>query len=158
MKRTILGIALMMLFVTAGLHSADDPKTDPFLGTWKYNYAKSTHDEESATQMTRKHELAGDGMKFTRDAIDAHGKPQHSEYTIKFDGKAYRPSDGAPGPLQTFKRIDRYTIECHVKFDAEHSLKQVMVMAKDGKSYVLTETGQYANGKLSNHFSVFEKQ
>ena len=154
MKLKFFRIGLALLFVSAGLHAADDP----FLGTWKYNYAKSTHDEESATQMTRKHELAGDGMKFTRDAVDAHGKPSHSEYTIKFDGKDYPPAGGGAGPTQAYKRIDRYTIECHVKFDAEHSLKQVMVMAKDGKSYVLTETGKYANGKPSNHFSVFEKQ
>ena len=154
MKLRNFCIGLVLLFISVGLHAADDP----FLGTWKYNYAKSTHDEESATQMTRKHELAGGGMKFTRDAIDAHGKPSHSEYTIKFDGKDYFANGGSSGPSQSYKRIDRYTIECHVKFDAEHSLKQVMVMAKDGKSYVLTETGQYANGKVSNHYSVFEKQ
>ena len=158
MKRSIVLLALIMLFVSAGLRAAPIPKDDPFLGTWKYNYAKSTHDEGSSTQMTRIHEVEGDGIKFTRDAVDPQGKPAHSVNIMIFDGKFRPPAVGGAGTMQSFKRIDRNTIECHVKFDAAHSLKQVMVLAPDGKSFTLTETGTYANGKVSNHYSVFEKQ
>ena len=153
MRQRTLSIGFALLFVSAVLHAADDP----FAGTWKYNFAKSTHDEESAVQMTRLLEPFDGGMKFTRDAIDAKGKPLHTVYIIKFDGKDYPPEGGA-GPTNAYRRIDRSTLECIVKFPGGNVMKQVLVLSKDGKTFTLTESGKYQSGKPANHFSVFEKQ
>jgi hypothetical protein len=155
MRTRISSIVLLLGFILTphAAHAADDP----FVGTWKYNYEKSTHDEESAHQMTRTHEPVGKGMKFTRDAIGADGKPSHSVYIVKFDGKDYPPV-GGKGPPMSYRRIDRNTLECVVKLDGSKQLKQVLVLSPDGESFKLTETGNYQSGKPSNHYSVFEKQ
>src|SRR5262249_1134530 len=128
-------------------------------GTWVYNYDKSTHDEGSAKQMTRVFEAVGDdGMKFTRDAIGPHGDKQHSVYIIKFDGQDYHAVGQTSGGTQAYRRIDSSTIECISKSPNGTSLKQVMVLSKDGQTFVLTETGKYGDGGTSNHYSVFEKK
>ena len=158
MRRSFFAITLAMLAVSVGLGAAESPNYDAWVGTWKYNYDKSTHDEESANKMTRKHERAGDGMKFTRDAISAHGEPQHSVYIVKFDGKEYHAEGNPTGGTVSYRQIDRNTLECISKSPNGNSLKQVLVIAKDGKSFVLTETGKYGNGKIANHYSYFEKQ
>jgi hypothetical protein len=158
MQRRMFVIALALLAVSATLSAAPGPY-DQWVGTWVYSYDKSTHDEESAVKMTRVFEAVGDdGMKFTRDAISAHGEQQHSVYVIKFDGKDYHAVGQTSGGTQAYRRIDSNTLECISKSPNGNSLKQVMVLAKDGKSFVLTETGKYANDKISNHYSVFEKQ
>ena len=157
-QRRVFAIALAVLAVSASL-SAAPGSYDQWVGTWVYNYDKSTHDEESATKMTRKFEAVGnDGMKFTRDAISAHGETQHSEYIVNFDGKDYHAVGETSGGTQAYRRIYSNTLECISKSPNGNSLKQVMVLAKDGKSFVLTETGKYGNGKTANHYSVFEKQ
>ena len=97
-------------------------------------------------------------MKFTRDATSAHGEPQHSVFIIKFDGKDYHAVGQTTGGTQAYRRIDDHTLECISKSPNGNALKQVMVLAKNGKSFVLTETGTYGNGKKANHYSYFERK
>ena len=157
-SRVVTTVLLAVLAVSTSLSAAAGPY-DQWVGTWVYNYDKSTHDEGSATKMTRKFEAVGnDGMKFTRDAIGARGDAQHSVYIIKFDGKDYHAVGQTSGGTQAYRRIDSHTLECISKSPNGTSLKQVMVLSKDGKSFVLTETGKYGDGNTSNHYSVFEKQ
>ena len=162
MQSRVLAVAFAMLTVSGALIGAQAPANSPYaqwVGTWVYNYDKSTHDEESAVKMTRVFEAVGDdGMKFTRDAISAHGEKQHSVYVIKFDGKDYHAVGETSGGTQAYSRIDDHTLQCISKSPNGNSLKQVMVLSKDGKTFVLTEIGTYGNGKTSNHYSVFEKQ
>jgi hypothetical protein len=159
MKRETCALLLFaVLAACVPLAVAQDQSDDHWTGTWKYNYDKSTHDEESATKMTRTHERVGDRMKFTREAISAHGEPQHSVYIVKFDGKDYHAEGSPTGGTVSYRRIDGNTLECISKSPNGNSLKQVLVLAKDGKSFVLTETGKYGNAKVANHYSFFEKQ
>ncbi len=153
MRNALVAVAFVVFVAGVIVHAEDDP----FAGTWKYSYSKSTHDEESAVKMTRILKPIEGGMKFTRDAIDAEGKPSHSVYIIKFDGKDY-PPEGGKGPTNAYRRIDRNTMECIVKFPGGKMLKQILVLSPDGKTFRLTETGNYQSGKPANHVSVFEKQ
>src|SRR3954469_81403 len=101
----VFTIALVVLAVSMSLSAAPGPY-DQWVGTWVYNYDKSTHDEESAIKMIRKFEAVGsDGMKFTRDATSAHGETQHSVYIIKFDGKDYHAAGATTGGTQAYRRI-----------------------------------------------------
>ena len=62
---------------------------DPFTGTWKLNAAKSKIGAGAATNNTVVYAAAGDSVKVTVDGVDGSGKPSHSEWTGKFDGKDY---------------------------------------------------------------------
>ena len=160
MQRRVIPIVLALLVMSVGLHAEEKLNLDRWVGTWVYNFDKSTHDEESAVKMKRVFELYGTtGMKFTRDAINAHGQPQHSVHIVKtFDGKGYTAEGNPNGGTVSYRQIDDNTLECISKSTNGTSMKQVLVLAKDGKSFVLTETGKYGNGKTANHYSYFEKQ
>src|ERR1700674_1762722 len=88
--RTIL-LTLLLCFVGATVCFA----ADVFIGTWKLNEAKSKMPAGSPKNTTVVYEAAGDNVKVTTDGTDGDGKPSHSEWTGKFDGKDY-PVTGAP--------------------------------------------------------------
>jgi len=89
-KRTLL-FTLLLCFVGAGVCFADDP----MIGTWKLNEAKSKIGAGSPKNTTVIYEAAGDSVKVTTDGTDGDGKPSHSEWTGKYDGKDY-PVTGDP--------------------------------------------------------------
>ena len=67
----------------------------PQMGTWKLNEAKSKIPDGYMKNTTVVYEMAGDNIKVTTEGTDATGKPMHTEWTGKFDGKDY-PLTGDP--------------------------------------------------------------
>src|SRR4030095_10131229 len=94
--------------------TAQGQATDPWIGTWKVNLAKSTYSPGPApkTAGTAKIESAPNGIKITIDGADAKGQPIHTESVSMFDGKD-TPVDGAPAlnTTEALKRIDGRTFE-----------------------------------------------
>ena len=88
--RTIL-LILAALFAAVAVCFAADVN----MGTWKHNDAKSKSSPGAGKNTTIVIAAAGDSVKVTLEGIDADGKPTHSEWTGKFDGKAY-PVTGDP--------------------------------------------------------------
>jgi hypothetical protein len=88
---TILGTLLLCFLGAAVCFGADDPH----LGTWKLNEAKSKIAPGSPKLTTVVYEAAGDSVKVTVDGTDGEGKPEHSEWTGRFDGEDY-PVTGDP--------------------------------------------------------------
>ena len=66
-------------------------QSNPLVGTWKQNMAKSTYSPgpPPKTNMTKWEAVGTDGFKFTAEGTDAQGKPTHAEFAGKFDGKDY---------------------------------------------------------------------
>jgi hypothetical protein len=65
---------------------------DAFIGTWKLNEAKSKLSAGGPKNTTVVYEAAGDNVKVTTDGTE-DGKPTHSEWTGKFDGKTTRSQE-----------------------------------------------------------------
>jgi hypothetical protein len=87
MKTT--GLTLALCFLGAVLCFADDPQ----MGTWKLNEAKSKFAPGVPKDHTVVYEAAGDNVKITVDGTDKEGKPKHTEWTGKFDGKDHPVTD-----------------------------------------------------------------
>ena len=102
--RTIL-MTLCLCFVGAAACFAQDPE----IGTWKLNEAKSKIGAGSPKLTTVVYEAAGDSVKVTVDGTDADGKPLHSEWTGKYDGKDY-PVTGDPNTDTRSVRWDVHPI------------------------------------------------
>ena len=70
--------------------------SNPQMGTWKLNEAKSKIAPGTAknTMVVYKSSMMGK-VKVIVDGIDGMGKPAHNEWTGKFDGKDY-PVTGDP--------------------------------------------------------------
>src|SRR5262249_29906014 len=146
----VVAILAVCLFATSSLSGF--AQTDPFIGTWKLNLAKSKYSPgPSPKSQTVTYEAVGQGYKVTIKTTDAEGKPIDSQFTANYDGKDY-PVTGNPD-LDTIalKRIDAHTLESARKKAGKVLSTATIVVSKDGKTRTLTEKGVNAKGeKFSN--------
>ena len=154
--RTRLTILVVAIFaVSVGLWAADDP----LIGTWKLNVAKSKYDPSSTPprSQTIRFEADGDGVKLTTDGVDAEGKPTHTEFRAKYDGKDY-PVTGSPTQdAVAMKRIDTHTTERIFKKGGKVVSTGRRVVSKDGKTWTATTKGT-RNGKPYTDITFYDKQ
>jgi hypothetical protein len=158
MKRTAASmcalVGLSVLVLTAVVSAEDNN-----VGTWKLNPSKSHYSPGPAPKsQTLKIEAWGDdGVKYAADGVGADGKPTHTEFQAKYDGKDY-PFKGNPeADLLSYKRIDANTLEATTTLKGKTTAVKVVVSA-DGKTRTVTQTGTNAQGQALNISSVYEKQ
>src|SRR5215470_11799596 len=134
-------------------------QTDPIIGTWKLNVAKSKFSPGPPSQsQTLTYEAVGQGYKVTVKGTDAEGKPIDSQFTANFDGKDY-PVSGNPGwDTITWKRIDAYKSESTRKKAGKVVGTATRVVSKDGKTLTLTEEGVTTKGEKFRNTVVYDKQ
>jgi len=93
--RQIIRVVVTVVAVMAVALTAAAQSSDPLLGTWKQNLAKSAYDPGPPPKTsTVKFEPWEGGMKLTNDGVNAQGQPTHFEVIFKPDGKDY-PVKGA---------------------------------------------------------------
>src|ERR1700710_924463 len=106
MKARTLLLTLALCFVGVAVSFADNPN----MGTWKLNEAKSKIPPGFMKNTTVVYETAGDSVKVTTDGTDKDGKPMHTEWTGKFDGKEY-PLVGDPtADSRLYHKIDDHRL------------------------------------------------
>jgi hypothetical protein len=135
-------------------------QTDPTLGTWRLNVAKSKYSPgPAAVSETRIYEVApGGGVKATFNRVEAGGMKRTITYTAMYDGKDY-PYMGSPdADMISLKRIDANTIEAVQKKNGKVSLTTRAVISPDGKTRTLTTTGTNAQEQKINNVLVFDRQ
>ncbi|MGA2374797.1 MAG: hypothetical protein ABSF72_04715 [Candidatus Sulfotelmatobacter sp.] len=151
-RTTIL--TLGMLFVGLAMCSAQNP----MLGTWKLNEAKSKIPAGSSKNLTVTYEASGDSMKATIDGVDNQGKPTHTEWTGKFDGKDY-PVTGDPAQdTRSVKQVDDHHYNLTVKKAGKVTMTGKAMIAADGKSRTVTVNATNAAGAKVASTSVYDKQ
>src|ERR1700727_900554 len=131
---------------------------NPHLGTWKLNEAKSKSAPGMQKNLTVTYEVVGDNIKATVDGVDGQGKPTHSEWTGKFDGKDYPVTGDPTSDRRAIKQIDDRNLELTVKKDGKVTMSGRIVISADGKSRTLTMSGTDAAGKKVKSTSVYDKQ
>jgi hypothetical protein len=151
-RRTVL--TLVMLFVGLTICSAQNPS----LGTWKLNEAKSKIPAGSPKNITVTYEAAGDSIKGTIDGVDGQGKPTHTEWTGKFDGKDYPVTGDPTSDTRAIKQIDDHHYQLTVKKTGKVTLTGKAVIAADGKSRTVTVSGMDSMGMKTEAVSVYDKQ
>ena len=135
-------------------------QTDPVLGTWRLNVAKSKYAPgPPPVSETRVYETFGaGGVKATFNREEPGGKKVTINYSAMYDGKDY-PYTGSPdADTIALKRVDRNTTEATLKKNGKVTLTTRAVVAPDGKTRTLTTTGTNAQGQKVNNVVVFEKQ
>jgi len=131
---------------------------NPTLGTWKLNEAKSKIIAGMPKNMTVAYEAAGDSIKGTIDGVDGEGKPTHSEWTGKFDGKDYPVTGDPNSDTRAIKQIDDHHFDLTVKKGNKVTMTGKAVISADGKSRTVTVGGTNAAGKKVQSTSVYDKQ
>ncbi len=151
MKTRTTLLTFVMLFVGLTICSAQNPS----LGTWKLNEAKSKIPAGSAKNLTVTYEAAGDSIKGTIDGVDGQGKPTHTEWTGKFDGKDYPVTGDPTSDARAIKQIDDHHYQLTVKKGGKVTLTGKAVIAADGKSRTVTVSGTDAAGsKVEEHWRL----
>ena len=159
MKRTAASICALVvisvLVFTAVVIAADNN-----VGTWQLNLAKSNYSPGPAPKsQTLKIEAWGDdGVRYAADGVGADGKPTHTEFQAKYDGKDY-PFKGNPDADRlSYKRIDANTLEATTTLKGQNTTMVKVVVSADGKTRTVTQTGTNAQGQALNITSVYERQ
>jgi len=154
MKTRTIIITLLLCFVGAAVCFADDPQ----MGTWKLSEAKSKIGAGSPKLTTVVYEAAGDSVKVTVDGTDGDGKPLHSEWTGKYDGKDYPVTGDASTDTRSYKKVNDHTLAFTNKKGDKVTISGHGVVSADGKTRTVTITGTDSKGKKYTSTAVYDKQ
>ena len=132
---------------------------EAFYGLWKVDVSKSKYSPGPAPKSNmKKYEPWKDGFKATQDMVTAKGEKVHVEVIAKVDGKDY-PGTGSPdADTYAFKRLDAHSYEVTQKKDGKVTIVAKMVVAADGKSRSIVQTGKNAKGEPVNNQIYWDKQ
>ena len=149
-----LGVAL-----GEGIDRLSAQATDPRVGTWTLNLAKSKYSPGPPPQsQTLKIEPSGQGEKVTSDVVAADGTRTMTQYTANFDGKDYPLTGSQIADTVSLKRIDARTTERTDKKGGTVAQTIRRVVSADGKTMNVTVEGKNAQGQEMSNVIVFEKQ
>jgi hypothetical protein len=130
----------------------------PLVGTWKLNEAKSRFGKGMSKSVTVVYTTVGDSLKCTIDGIDKDGKPTHTEWIGKSDGKDY-PVTGDPSmDSRWLKMVNEHTYKIGVKKGGEIVYYGEILIAPDGDSRTVMLHGTNADGKKVSSSSAYDKQ
>ena len=130
--------------------------SNPLLGTWKLNVAKSKGTGKSGTTVI---EAAGTGVKLTVDLVGTDGTKNHWTITPNFDGKDYPVTGTSPyGDAAAFTRVDQNTTRIVSKRGGKVTVTQTIVVAPDGKTRTVTTKGTDAKGQPVDTIGFYDKQ
>jgi hypothetical protein len=133
-------------------------QTDPGLGTWKLNVAKSKFSPGPVPQaLSVTFSAAGQGVKAVIDGAGPDGSKVHWEYTANFDGKPYPVTGNPDGDMVIAKRINPNTVETAYTLKGKPTTTNTRVVSADGKTLTVTSKGTNAQGQTVNNLQVFEK-
>lgn len=150
----VLAVCLVVLSPLSGF-----AQTDPSIGTWKLNLAKSKFSPGPPPQsQTLTEEAVGQGIKVTTKGTNAEGQPIDTQFTANFDGKDYPVTGNPIWDTITLKRIDAYKVGYTLKKAGKVLSTGTRVVSKDGKTLTLTAKGVNAKGEKTSVTAVYEKQ
>jgi hypothetical protein len=154
MKARTIAVTLSILLLAVAVSFAQNPN----IGTWKLNAAKSKIPAGVGQNNTVVYTAAGDMMTVTTDGVDGSGKPAHTEWTGKFDGKPY-PVTGSPSvDSRAVTAKGDHVLEIDNMKGGKSVSKGKVELAKDGKSRTLETEGDSADGKKVKAKYVYDKQ
>ena len=159
MQTFLRGVAfgIGVLVLSGGQLPAQE--TDPLVGTWELNVAKSKFGPGRAPKSeTRTYVVSGQDIKATTKGVDSAGKPTAAEFIVNYDGKD-RPVTGNPdAEMLSLKRVDPFNTEFTQKRAGKVVITGTRIISRDGKVMTITTKGTDPTGKAINDVAVFEKR
>ena len=129
--------------------------TNPRLGVWQLDLAKSTYQQGQAPASETRTFIATDdgGIQMTADAVLASGTKQPTGYRAKYDGKDH-PYSGAAGDTIAITG-DGWTSDATIKSAGKVTQTTHTVVSKDGQTMTM-KTATAAGHPVSTR--VYTKQ
>jgi len=130
---------------------------NPHMGTWKLNEAKSKLVPGMGKNTTVTYAEQKDKIKITVDGVDKDGKPTHSVWVGKFDGKAYPVKGNLPYNSVAYRVVNDRTNDITAMKDGKIGWSGQITVAADGKSRTVIINGTGADGKKFKGKVVYDK-
>ncbi|MGB9476225.1 MAG: hypothetical protein WCE87_14255 [Candidatus Udaeobacter sp.] len=155
MRIKTIALSLGLILAAGTLYAAD-----PFEGTWKLNESKSklTRGTGKNTKVVYNSRLIRDKVKVTGDGVDADGKPVHSEWKGRFNGKDYEVSGDPNSDMRSYTKVNDHTLNMIVKKSGKIVAQGRIAVSADGKSRVVNLNGTTAKGKRFTNTVVYDKE
>jgi hypothetical protein len=153
-KTRIAVLAAALSFTAAAACFAASPQ----MGTWKLNEAKSKLVPGMGKNTTVTYAEQKDKIKITVEGIDKDGKPTHSVWVGKFDGKAYPVKGNLPYNSVAYRVVNDRTNDITAMKDGKIGWNGRITVSADGKSRTVTINGTDAQGKKFNGKAVYDKE
>ncbi len=154
MKARMLLLTIALCFAGTALSFAQSPQ----MGTWKLDEAKSKIPDGMVKNSTVIYAANGDNVKVTTDGTGGDGKPMHTEWTGKFDGKEYPLTGDPTADSRSYKTVNEHELEITSKKNGKETNKGKVEVSKDGKTRTLHMTANDAAGKKVTGVSMYDKQ
>jgi len=130
---------------------------NPHMGTWKLNEAKSKLIPGMGKNVTVTYTEQKDKMKVTVDGVEKDGKPTHSVWVGKADGKAYPAKGNLPYNSVAYKMVNDHTYDLSAMKDGKMIWSGKSTVSADGKSRTVNFNGTDASGKKFKGKAVYDK-
>jgi len=131
---------------------------NPHTGTWKLNEPKSKIAAGMGKNNTVTYAEEKDKIKITVDGVDKNGKPTHSVWVGKFDGKAYPAKGNLPYDAVAYRVVNDRTNDITALKNGKMMWSGRISVARDGKLRTVTISGtDPATGNFKATF-VYDKQ
>jgi len=150
----MLVITLVLSLAAGAVCFADSPQ----MGTWKLNEARSRLVPGMIKNTTVIYAPEGDKIKVTVDGTDKDGKPVHSVWVGKFDGKPYPVKDNPGYDQVSYKMVNDRINEITGRKDGKIVWTGTITVAKDGKTRVVGVSGKDADGNEFESRAVYAKE
>jgi hypothetical protein len=157
-SRRVFVVALLATGALTLAASSSAQATDPLVGTWKLDAAKSSYKPGPGSKSsTLVIEMVGKAMKVAVDAVTADG-PLKWSYTATPDGKDV-PVTGNPNAETASMSLPSST-ERTVTFKrgGKVTMTSKAVVAKDGKTMTITQDGTNAKGEAVHNVLHYVRQ
>ena len=154
MKTRTIGLLLSLCLIAVTAAFAGDAN----IGTWKLDEAKSKIPPNATKNSMVVYEAAGDSVKVTVDGTTGDGKPLHTEWTGKYDGKDYPLTGDPSADTRSYKKVNDRTTDLTNKKGGKVTATGRIVISADGKTRTLTVSGTDPNGKKVKFTAIYEKQ
>lgn len=153
---SVLSVPILALIVSSAI-SAQSTPSDPRIGTWKLNVAKSKDNTRKSD--TRTYTQSGDSVTVHIEVVNSDGSTQVYGYTGKLDGKDYPWTGQVATGAETnsVKRVGN-TFIAESKKGGKLLFTTTTTFSDDGKVMTLTTTGTDGDGKPIHAVRVYDRQ
>jgi len=133
--------------------------SDPVVGTWQLNVAKSTFTAGAALKsQTRTYTQSGSSITLVMKTVGADGKESTLKTTYQLDGKNY-PVTGAPDyDSLSAKQINPHTASFTLKRAGKAVGRTSRTVSHDGKQMTSKLSMTSAKGEMTESVLVFDRQ
>jgi hypothetical protein len=159
--KAITSVSLGVFLLATSIAIAAGGPSDPVIGMWKLNVAKSKFSHGPALKSDiRTYEESRDGtMMVTLKSTSADGSETILKRTFKEDGKNYPVNDSSGVDSISEVRINTRTARYAEKKAGKAMLRGRRVLSKDGKRLTVIEAGtDAATGARVEHTLVYDRQ